>query len=66
MFNGIFKYHIGDKPYYKIKIVLTSIGRIIGVLFLVYMIVLYLLFSGYEGTWFLYSLAYLHDLFSET
>jgi len=65
IFQGIFKYHIGDKTYYKIKMVLTFMVRIIGVLFLVYMIALYLLFSGYEGTWFLYSLAYLHNMFLE-
>ena len=66
MFHGIFKYRIGDETYYKIKMPLTFIGRIIGVLFLGYMIVLYLAFSGYEGTWFLYLLAYLHSMFLES
>jgi len=64
MFAGIFKYHVGDATYYKIKMVLTFIGRVIGIIFLVYMIVLYLLFSEYEGTWFLYSLSYLHSIFN--
>lgn len=60
------KSYLGDKTYNIIKKVFIFFAVIFWTIVFGYMIVLYLLFSGYEGTWLLYSLNYLHNLFSES
>ena len=62
-FAALFKFHIGDETYDKIKKVFIFIAIFFWTIVFGYMLVLYLLFSGYEGTWFLYSLNYLHSIF---
>jgi len=61
---ALFKHHVGDEQYSKVKTFFTIISTIVGVIFIGYMVVLYLLFSGYEGKWFIYSLSYLHNIFN--
>jgi len=62
--SGLFKYHVDDDTYNKVKKVFTFVSIIGSILILGYFLVLYLLFSGYNEAWFIYSLNYIHSLFN--
>lgn len=57
--TGLFKHEVGDETYSKVKKAFTIIFTILSMVIIGYLVVLYLLFSGYEEEWFILSLNYI-------